>query len=378
MRSSLLENGINFRTNFTQFYQGVTSGGLEQKFNYAPKFDYFAIVEMEKLLGLKGMIVNLHGESRFGQTVNRLDGALLPSNFASQFPSGQGQASALTNMQIQQFLSENFVVSFGKINTADGMNIHPFMGGYGTDRFMNTAFILNPAYGLAIPYSTLGASFTYLRNFDPVATLLIVDPTGKPGTSGFNPMLSNGVSLLGQLRIPVRPADLPGHQTLEFVWSSGKFSPLSVNDYVLIPGQGLNAQKQTGTWLFNYGFDQFIVHDATKPGKGWGIFGNFSVADQKTNPIAGYISLGVAGSRLIASRPDDSFGLGYFFLDVSNTFQRSIQPLLPTGNEQGMEFYYNANLTRWFQLTVDLQAMDTARSDAQSCLLFGLRGKIIF
>ncbi len=251
VRSSLLENGINFRTNFTQFYQGVTSGGLEQKFNYAPKFDYFAIVEMEKLLGLKGMIVNLHGESRFGQTVNRLDGALLPSNFASQFPSGQGQASALTNMQIQQFLSENFVVSFGKINTADGMNIHPFMGGYGTDRFMNTAFILNPAYGLAIPYSTLGASFTYLRNFDPVATLLIVDPTGKPGTSGFNPMLSNGVSLLGQLRIPVRPADLPGHQTLEFVWSSGKFSPLSVNDYVLIPGQGLNAQKQTGTWLFN-------------------------------------------------------------------------------------------------------------------------------
>ena len=378
LRTSLLERGINLRTNFSQFYQGVTSGGLNQEFAYGNKFDYFGVIEMEKLLGLKGMLVNLHGESRFAQSVNRMDGALLPSNFALQFPQGSGSNSALTNMQIQQFLSPNFVVTVGKINTADGVNIHPFMGGYGTDRFMNTAFILNPIFGRSIPYSTPGAGFSYLKNFDPVFTFLIVDPMGKPYTSGLGDLFSNGVSLFTQLRIPVKPADLPGHQSVEVTWSNGKFSPLSGDDYIIIPGPGLIAQKQTGSWAVNYGFDQFLLHSSETPGKGWGVFGNISMADQQTNPINWFMNIGLAGTNLLPSRPNDSFGMAYFYMGVSNALQKTLSPYLPVGNEQGFEVYYNASITKWFQMTIDLQAMDTARSDAASCLLFGLRGKIIF
>ena len=57
-------------------------------------------------------------------------------------------------MQIEQFLGPDFVVTFGKLNAADGVNIHPFLGGNGINRFMNEAFVLSPIYGRTIPYST--------------------------------------------------------------------------------------------------------------------------------------------------------------------------------------------------------------------------------
>lgn len=377
-RTSLAERGIQLRTNFSQFYQGLTSGGLRQDFRYGLKFDYFGVIEGEKLLGVKGLLVNLHGESRFGESVNNIDGALLPSNFALQFPKGRGAASALTGVQISQFLSENWMLTFGKLNMADLVNVHPFMGGNGVDRFMNTAFILNPAYGRAIPYSTPGAGVIYLRNMDPMFTLMVMDPMGRPDTSGFDRMFRNGASIFAQARIPVAPGGLPGHQGFEGVWSSGKFNPLSGDDYVILPDVGLVAQRQTGTWLISYVFDQYLVVREENPRQGWGVFGNLTLTDGDPNPIRWFMNIGVGGTSPLAGREKDSFGLAYYYLGTSDALQATLDRVFPIRNEQGFELYYNVSVTDWFVLTADIQAMDPARHDAASSFLFGLRGKIVF
>ena len=91
VRDALFDAGIDLRTNLSQFYQGVTSGGLRQTFPYGLKFDYFGTIEGEKLVGWEGLFVNLHGESRFGQSVNRDVGSLVPANFALEFPKPAGQ-----------------------------------------------------------------------------------------------------------------------------------------------------------------------------------------------------------------------------------------------------------------------------------------------
>ena len=166
-RDALFDEGIDLRTNFSQFYQGTTSGGLRQTFPYGLKFDYFGTIEAEKLVGWEGLFINLHGESRFGESINRDVGSFIPANFALEFPKPTGSASALTNMQIEQFLGPNFAVFFGKLNAADGVNIHPFLGGNGINRFMNEAFVLSPIYGRTIPYSTPGAGFSYLTGLRP-------------------------------------------------------------------------------------------------------------------------------------------------------------------------------------------------------------------
>ena len=166
-RDALFDEGIDLRTNLSQFYQGVTSGGLRQTFPYGLKFDYFGTIEGEKLVGWEGLFVNLHGESRFGQSVNRDVGSLVPANFALEFPKPTGSASALTNMQIEQFLGPDFVVTFGKLNAADGVNIHPFLGGNGINRFMNEAFVLSPIYGRTDPLLNPGRRLQLPAGFRP-------------------------------------------------------------------------------------------------------------------------------------------------------------------------------------------------------------------
>ena len=48
-RSVLAGHGITLDVSNTQFYQGVTSGGLEQEFRYGGRNDYFVNADGEKL-----------------------------------------------------------------------------------------------------------------------------------------------------------------------------------------------------------------------------------------------------------------------------------------------------------------------------------------
>jgi porin len=379
VRDALFDEGIDLRTNLSQFYQGVTGGGLRQGFPYGLKFDYFATIEFEKLVGWEGLFVNLHGESRFGQSVNAHVGSMIPANFALEFPKPTGSASALTNMQVEQFLGQNFVVFAGKINQADGVNTHPFLGGNGINRFMNEAFVLSPIYATTLNYSVPGAGFSYLRNYDPVVTFFVVDPNGQPDTPGLKHLFSNGMSLFTQLRLPVTPFGLPGHQTLEGTYASGRFSPLSEEDLIILNRPpGTPGILRSGSWVVTYGFDQFLYVDPADTTKGWGAFFNISLADQNTNPIRWFMNLGVAGESPFPGRSVDSWGLGYYYLGTSSVLRQTLGPFAPSGNEQGVELFYNAAITPWFTLTADIQAVDPALFEARSAFLFGLRAKIDF
>lgn len=379
LRDDLFDEGVDLHTNISQFYQGTAAGGLRQGFAYGLKFDYFATIEAEKLLGWKGLFVNLHGESRFGPSVNRDVGSLVPANFALEFPRPTGGFSALTNMQVEQFIGRDLVVTFGKLNAADGVNIHPFLGGNGVNRFMNEAFVLSPIYGHTIPYSTPGAGFSYLRENDPVFTLLVLDSSGRPDTSGLSRPFRNGTTLFAHLRAPVTPFGLPGHQSLELAFATGEFSPFTEDDYVILPSPANRSPRRTGERVISYGFDQFLIVDAETPGRGWGVFGNASLANQQTNPIHWLLNVGLSGQSPIPGRVGDSFGAAYYYLAPSDVLREALRTVSPIrSREQGFEVFYNAAITRWFVLTADLQAIEPAQLDARSCFLFALRARIDF
>ena len=113
--------GYTFSLSSTQFYQGVASGGIQQNFQYSGRNDYFLNVDGEKAGLWKGLFINLHGESRYGDTVNGSTGSIMPVNTGALFPTSTGSTTALTGVKFTQALSENFVVFGGKINTLDGL-----------------------------------------------------------------------------------------------------------------------------------------------------------------------------------------------------------------------------------------------------------------
>ena len=130
--------------------------------------------------------------------------------------------------------------------------------------------------------------------------------------------------------------------------------------------------------MVTYGFDQFLVVDDETPTKGWGIFGNTSLADQATNPVHWFLNLGAGGTSPLPGRSADSWGVGYYYLGTSSVLRHALGPVAPVGNEQGFELYYNATITSWFTLAADIQAIDPAQFEARSAFLFGLRAKIDF
>ena len=377
-RTALRDGGVTTDMSTTQYYQGTASGGRQDAFRYGGREDCFLNVDGEKAGFWKGLFVTLHGETRYGQSANSLTGALMPVNLSLALPQPNGSVTALTGVKLVQFLSEDMVVFGGKINTLDNFK-QQITQASGLDGFMNTALMFNPIYARTVPYSTYGAGFVYMQNFDPVFSVAVLDTNNTPTTSGFNSFFSNGATILGQLNLPTMLFELPGHQGISGTYSTGKYTDLQPTPYFdPSAGLALATTKSSGSWSLAYNFDQALYVSPDNPKNVWGLFGNLGTADNNPNPVQWFANAGVSGTSPIEGRSQDKFGVGYYYLGVSNVLKDLAPLLLPLRNEQGVEFYYNAAVTPWFHVTPDIQIVDPFLSRQTTSVVVGMRAKIDF
>jgi porin len=102
------------------------------------------------------------------------------------------------------------------------------------------------------------------------------------------------------------------------------------------------------------------------------------IADDNPNAVRWFGIVGVSGFSPLPCRDQDSFGIAYFYLGVSEPLKNLAPVLLPLQDEQGIEVYYNMAVTPWCQITPDLQVISPFHDRVESSLLFGLRAKIDF
>lgn len=385
-RDSLLANGITLDVSSTQFYQGVTSGGINQLFDYAGRGDYYLNMDGEKAGFWKGFFVTLHGETRYGQTINNDTGAIMPANTAMLFPLPNGTVTALTGVKATQFLSESFVTFAGKLNMFDEL-IQPFGGGRGVDAFMNIGLTFPIPLARTVPYSTLGAGFAVLDGAEPIFGFYALDTNNTPTTTGFNTLFDNGVTLLARATLPVKPFDLPGHQSIGGSYSTGTYGDLSPTAYFDPQfGPTIAFGTVTGSWSLFYSADQALYVDPNNPKRSWGLFTNIGLADNGPSPVRWSAAVGLGGSSPLVSRPLDTFGIGYSFVDYTDPVKDLAPRLIPIQADQAVEFFYNVAVTPWFRFTPDLQVLLPARErtlppNAQAidtAVVFGIRAKIDF
>jgi porin len=380
-RSSLRDHGITWDLSTTNFYQGVTTGGLDRTFLYGGRADYLVNINGEKAGLWKGLFIDLHGETNYGQSANTLTGALMPVNTAALFPSTDTPITALTGVKLTQALSESFVVFAGKINTLDGFN-QPFTGGArGTGGFMNVG-LLAPVVALrTIPYSTFGAGFAVLAGPEPVASLMVLDPNNTPTVSGFDTFFNRGVSMIGLVNLPVKPFGRPGHQGFGFTYSNSRYA--SLDDLPFFIAQRLRGEfpplpQETGSWSVFYMFDQALYAAGDDPKQSWGVFGNLGIADENPSPFRWAANLGFGGASPLPGRKLDTFGVGYYYVGISNGLRNFAPRLVPLDDEQGVELFYNIGITPWCHVTPDLQVIIPARERVDTAVVFGVRAKIDF
>jgi len=242
------------------------------------------------------------------------------------------------------------------------------------------------------PYSTLGMGFVFLPTKDLIMSFSVIDTEGVTTRTGFDTLFKDGTTLASEARLTIRPFGLTGHQLIGFAWSNKDFTSLSQDPRTIISSilLGTSLKKESGSWAFMYNFDQYLYQETQDPSQGFGIFGRLGISDGKANPIHQFYSFGFGGKGLIPTRDQDRFGIGYYYMKISNDLRDTFPPLLINraglDHEQGVELFYNIAITPWLHVTPDLQFIDSARNKApiigpnrkaiDTAVVVGLRIKI--
>lgn len=372
----MAESGITFSGNATQFFSGVTTGGQQTGWRYGGHNDYVLNIDMDKAVGLKGNFIKIGAEHRYGQNVNGIAGSILPANLAASLPVPDSEKIYLTNVLVTQFLSESFGVYFGKLDTLDG-DQNAFAHGRGKDQFLNTSLATNPALLRVAPYSTLGAGVVIIPAEDSIINIGVLNATDTVGTSGFSELFNDGAVILAEGRFKTNFVGLPGHQLIGGAWSSRDYASLQQDPRILFPPAGVPIARQSGSWGIYYNFDQYLVTDQCDPSKGWGVFGRFGITDGNPNPIDWFLSFGLGGNSPIDDRSDDTWGLGWYMNAVSDELGPAATAFLGVDDGQGVELFYNYEVTPWLHLTSDIQYVHPANQNrADDAVVVGFRVKI--
>lgn len=371
-RDWFAQKGITFDYDLAHFYQGVTSGGVDRRFDYGGHGDYVTNFQLGKLGFNEGLFLKVRAEHRFGQNINRATGAVLPAATLADLPVVDSEELLLTNVLFTQALSETFALFFGKLDTLDG-DPNAFAHGRGKTQFSNVAFVANPIALRTVPYSTLGCGFAFLgEDGEPLFSFTVLNPVDTADSAGFDELFAEGVSMAGELRLPTEFFDLPGHQLFAATWSSRDYVSLDQDPRIVLPSVPIN--EASGSWSLYWNFDQYLSMGNKKKQQGWGLFGRAGIADDEANPLAWLISFGAGGNNLMSGREADTFGVGWFYAGTSD----EVGPLLtaalgPIGDGQGVELFYNWQATPWLNITPDLQVLIPARETVDTALAVGVR-----
>ena len=366
-RNELAAKGVTIDLGLTQVEQGVVGGGKNSAWDYGGRGDITVNADSQKLGWWPGGFANLEIEGNFSSSVNRNTGALMGVNVNQLFPEPGSDNFNVSALNFAQFLSHYFGVTVGKFATVTPTSgdMNEFAHGKGENQFMNTAFNFNPAILVTVPYSTLGAGAIVLPTADPkqaIVTFFVLQTDGSSKTSGFNDLDANKLTFAGEGRVRTDFFGLTGHQLVGATYSNKNFNSLDQRLRIIIDPVAI--QQKSESWSVYYNFDQYFYEPNKGSGQGVGLFGRFGASDGNPNPIKYFYSLGVGGKGILPGRPIDRFGLGYYYITVSNpTLTGPLTTRSALRNEYGFEAFYDIALTPWMQLTPDIQVVRPAQKD---------------
>ena len=297
LREGWAEKGIVLSIDLVQSFQFLTDGGKDTGSDYGGSLDYELNLDFQKMGLWPGAFVRVFGETQYGDFVNSRVGALA-TNLDGVLPLSENKTT-LTSVIFTQFLTEWAGLYLGKLETLDG-DMNEFAHGRGKDQFLNQNFVFNPVTLRTAPYTTWGGGAIFVLPDDRgLFSLGALDPSGQPDEIGLDDIFEDGVVYTSELRLNVKPMNLPGHQSIGGTWSTKDYTLLDIDARGLlrdfITTGAIAPAKDDGSWSLYYNFDQFLYAEEEDITQGIGLFGRFGVADKETNPIEHFYSFGVGG-----------------------------------------------------------------------------------
>jgi porin len=382
-RTKLAEQGITLDVDAVQSLQKVVGGGKDNKLRYGGSMSYRLKLDFEKMGLWPGAFIDIQAEHQFGTFIGQDTGTILTSNTDGIFPLPNYQKVNVSEFKFTQFLSESFAIFLGKINTLDGDD-NIFAGGRGKTNFMNQNFILNPVGIRTVPYSALGiGAAVFLPNVkvkDPaIFSFVMLGPDGQPNTSGFDKDFKKGETFSFAYRQPTRFFGKSGSHTFSGAYGTKNYLMLEQNPRLILKGliaKNVTFAEKESSWSFMYNMHQYLYTEKEDETQGFGVFARFGTADDKTNPIENFYSVGLGGKGPFDGRDNDTWGFGYFYVQLSDKLGRIIEREF--GDSQGYEIFYNIEVTPWLHITPDFQIIKPSNKNTDTAYVAGMRTKIDF
>jgi porin len=365
IRNEWASKGVAFDLSLTQIGMSVVDGGKNQGWEYTGRGNLTINVDTGKLGLWPGGSFMVEFEGNYNKSINLDTGAIMPVNTSQFFPTAGKREVNIPAVAFTQFLSQHFAVMLGKLDTISA-DANEFAHGKGDKQFFNLSFNINPAALLTSPSSALGAGVMVLPTGDPgaaIITLTAIDADGVANRSGFDTAFDGDTTYALEGRVRTNFFGLTGHQLAGGTYSSKDYAYLSQDlRFIIMEGA---IEKEDHSWCFYYNFDQYLYEPRRE--QGVGIFGRFGASDGDANPVHYIYSIGVGGKGVIPGRSLDSFGLGYYFIDISSPkFTGPISAREFFRDEYGVEAYYSIAITPWMQLTPDIQVIRPAQKKESS------------
>lgn len=376
-RDWMRTHGITVEGTFTQFYQGVASGGNKEVFRYGDKLDVFAIADLGKLGLCEGGTLTLHAvDWQFGQNVILDATGLAPVNTALLTPRATESAFAMTSLLYTQQLGGGYAMLGGRMNMLDLWTTFYPNYGRGIDGFMNTSMMLPLSIIPTVPLVTNGAGLVKAGERGIESAFIVLESQSSPTTTGLD--FPNGVTMLAMGRKYTDFFGLPGSHTVVGVYATGEYTSYDTQGWIVVPGQGIIPDRQKGSWAATYLGEQRIWSDSCNPKRYTNLFGYVGFSDVDNSPYNWTAAVSLEKFGPFACRPNDRAGIGYFYNALNGDFRDTVSILAPINDLHGGEVYYNAQITKWFNLTTDVQVINPGLIANDTAVVLGLRGRIAF
>jgi len=364
-RPSLADVGVTLDLRHTSFYQGLASGTGENGYKYGGKIDALIAMDTSKMGFWDDGRFFMHLEYSHGDAPANLGGAIFSVNTALYWPVDTPNELVATSINYTHKLGEGSSIAVGKFNPVDVYESHPFYGGWGIDRFSNIVLAAPPSGLIPVVFmGVLGTIETELVTW----TYIIADPNDRTNDYFPGDLFSDGVFMAANA---TRSTALAGRRTTYGI--TGLYSTAEGGDYSSIGG-AVGRSTKSGSWNVNIQFTHNLRESREVSDAVWGFYLKAGVADGNPNYVESSLVIGIGGQPLFFGRPQDSFGIGAYYYNLSDVLQDELNPVLTDfRDESAIEVFYSWAVTPWLKIGANIQYINPARGDYEHALVPSLR-----
>ena len=362
-RTQWANNGFQFSVESLSWTDTVVDGGIDDDTQFGSNLTYNLNFDLMRAGILPGALITVRAETRFGESGNVKTGRVSPMNTGALSPTNysapdDGYDFALTNLTYLQMLSEHFGLIAGKFDLyGDGLG-NEFATGRGHTKFQNWS-LNSTTPTIMIPASTVGAGAVFLPNPNLNILALLTSATECTKSNCFDDLDEGGIFIFKaayQYNLNGMPGGVTGGGAYTF---DADFTELDSLTFSF--REGLGTSTKDSMWIVTADFWQYLWTKERHSGplnlsnretdlQGVGLFGSFGFADKDVNPYKTALTFGVGGRGVFEARPDDTFGIGYYYNDLSKG-----RFLDKVDDGQGVEAFYNFAITPGVRFTAGAQ-----------------------